>query len=103
MESWVAKIVEIIVRNYDPDEICLFGSMSKNQSNMESDIDLLIIKDTDIPRRFRGSSFKEQLSRFPIKIDLLFYTHAELESAKKKKYSFIDAISRKTKIVYKKF
>ena len=103
MRKWVDKVVDIIKMYYDPDKIILFGSVAKNMTDRSSDIDLLIIKQTVVPQRFRGVEVVEHLEKFPVKFDLLFYTPRELEDAQRHPYSFISSILKKSEILYEKF
>ena len=43
------EIVRRLVEAVDPDRIILFGSRARGDARPDSDIDLLIIKDTDQP------------------------------------------------------
>lgn len=47
------QIVARIAKNYQPQKVVLFGSVASNQSNSDSDIDLLIIKDTEKKKPYR--------------------------------------------------
>ena len=102
MRKWAEKAVEIIIDLYDPDKIILFGSYAKNAHTLQSDIDLLIIKDTDIPKIYRGIEVLSALTRYPIKFDLLFYTNKELAEGLMQEYSFIRSIIRSGNILYQK-
>ena len=46
-------ITSKIVSGYNPEKVILFGSTARGTRNSESDIDLLIIKDTNKKRPFR--------------------------------------------------
>jgi len=92
----------MIVEHYDPEQIILFGSQSKNRGNIQSDIDLLIIKATNIPRRYRGVEVAQLLKKYPVKFDLLFYTPGEIAEAREKPYSFLYSIFKSSEILYKK-
>jgi len=51
------KINDIVLRianKFNPEQIILFGSYAKGTQNKGSDIDLLIIQDTDLPNYKRG-------------------------------------------------
>jgi len=102
MQKWIDKAVDIIVEQYGPDQIILFGSQSKNLENTKSDIDLLIIKVTNTPKYYRGVEVAQLLKKFPIKFDLLFYTPSEVAEGRKKPYSFLYSILKSSKIIYKK-
>jgi predicted nucleotidyltransferase len=43
----VSQIVDKIIREYQPKKIILFGSYAYGEPNEDSDIDLLIVKNTD--------------------------------------------------------
>ena len=43
------EVVHRLVEAVDPDRIVLFGSRARGDAHPDSDIDLLIIKDTDHP------------------------------------------------------
>lgn len=103
MRYLIDKAVKVIVELYDPDEILLFGSYAKEKATLDSDIDLLIIKETSLPRHNRGWEVVEFLKRYPQKFDLLFYTPLEVLEAKQKPYSFIQSILISGTFVYKKF
>ncbi len=47
----IKKIVDILVEKYQPDKIILFGSYAWGNYTEDSDIDILIIKETDKKRR----------------------------------------------------
>lgn len=102
MRNWADKAAATIVELYGPDKIMLFGSHAKNCDGPESDIDLLIIKDTDIPRIYRGLEVVSALKRYPIKFDLLFYTNPEVAAALAKKYSFLYSILKSGTILYQR-
>jgi len=46
----ISEIVNKIVIGYNPDKIILFGSYAYGNPKEDSDLDLFVIKDTDVPR-----------------------------------------------------
>ena len=50
MRRTIQNIVQVLVREYQPERIILFGSYAYGDPTPDSDIDLLIIKET--PERF---------------------------------------------------
>ena len=79
MQAVLDNVVALLVEACDPEEILLFGSHAKGIASVESDIDLLVIG------RFgnNAAAWQRELSqlvhRFPIRIDLLVITRAEIE------------------------
>lgn len=43
----LSRIAEVLIKEYQPEKIILFGSLATNQIDKWSDIDLIVIKDTD--------------------------------------------------------
>ena len=72
------QILDVLVREYDPQKIILFGSMAGGEIHEWSDIDLVIVKDT--PKRFLAR-LKEValLCRAPVGVDYLVYTPQEYD------------------------
>jgi predicted nucleotidyltransferase len=46
IQSALDEIVDQLIRDYRPQQIILFGSLASGEAREESDIDLLIIKET---------------------------------------------------------
>ena len=78
LASALEKILNVLVQEYNPLKIILFGSMAGGEIHEWSDIDLVIVKDT--PKRFLAR-LKEValLCRAPVGIDYLVYTPQEFD------------------------
>jgi predicted nucleotidyltransferase len=48
IEAWLTEAVERLVRAIDPERILLFGSFAKGQAGRRSDIDLIVVWNTDL-------------------------------------------------------
>ena len=81
-------IVERIVALHHPDKIFLFGSYALGIARDQSDIDLLIVAPSRLPRLHRGKDVAAALSMFPSRFDFLFYTPRELEEQLRNPHSF---------------
>lgn len=94
----------------DPYRIVLFGSAAAGEQSAESDIDLLIILDSQVVPRTYGErmaaritvreSIREINRRLPI--DLFVYTRAEYELLKQQGASFLSGIESSGKTLYEK-
>lgn len=73
------QAIEAIVHAIKPEKIILFGSYAYGEPTPDSDVDLLIIWDTDKPRRERVVTISLLLypRRFPV--DIIVRTPRELE------------------------
>lgn len=101
IEKQIDEIVKRIVDNFKPQKIILFGSYAYGHPNKNSDLDLLIIKDSTLPRYKRAREVRKQLwgiSEVPK--DILVYTPEEIEDWKDVDEAFITGIVKKGKILY---
>ncbi|MBE0638215.1 MAG: nucleotidyltransferase domain-containing protein, partial [Bacteroidales bacterium] len=49
-ESKTSEKVRKIASGYDPEKIILFGSYASGTASDDSDIDIFVVKDTELPR-----------------------------------------------------
>ena len=94
------RIVESIIREYSPQKIILFGSLATNNIHQWSDIDLVVIKDTD--KRFLDRIEEILLMTFPkVGMNLVVYTPQEFEKMlEEKRYFLIEEVLKKGKVLY---
>lgn len=95
------RIVKIIKNKYSPEKIILFGSMAKGEIHEWSDIDLLIIKETDARPIDRCVEIA-RLTRPKVGIDLFVYTSEEFNSIIKEGFSFFADIMKHSMVLYEK-
>ena len=88
-----------IVRNYDPEKIILFGSCAAGKVSFDSDIDLLIIKETDDPVDDRLEKVDKFISH-RVAVDVLVFTPYEIKERLKVKDFFICDILKHGKELY---
>ncbi|MCL4484646.1 MAG: nucleotidyltransferase domain-containing protein [Bacteroidetes bacterium] len=98
----INEIVNRIAIRFNPDKIILFGSYAAGNPNNDSDIDLLIIKDTDLPRHKRSFDIQKSLIGSMIPMDILVYTTKEFEQERKEKSSFLFSAIKTSKILYER-
>jgi predicted nucleotidyltransferase len=87
----ISNIVYRIVSNINPDKIFLFGSYATGQANEDSDIDLLVIKDTLEPKFKRSIEIQRLLIGSKLPVDIVVYTNEEFEKDKSIDFSFINS------------
>jgi len=103
--SGLEKLVDFIASEYKPERIILFGSYGTEASNKNSDIDLLIIKETK--KRFIDRVVElMQLIRsqfgFVYPVEPLVYTPEEWRHAKKINSIFTRTVLSKGVVLYGK-
>ena len=101
-ESDVEWVVERIVALYDPDWIYVFGSYAKNVANEKSDLDLLVVRPTELPRRHRGQDVIAILRKMPIDFDVLFVTPDELAEELEDPYSLLSTAMANARKLYER-
>ena len=98
----IRQLVEKIVSGYFPQKIILFGSYAYGNPTSGSDIDLLIIKNTDKRPMDRWMEVK-RLLRDPdrnIAVSPLVYTEREIEERRAIRDFFLEEIFEKGKVLY---
>lgn len=101
LESELSRIIDIIVREYMPEKVVLFGSLAEGKPHEWSDIDLLIIKETPL-RPIDRCLELFRIIKPKVGIDLFIYTPTEYDSLIREKYSFLNDILKGGKILYEK-
>lgn len=94
----VAKIVE----RYKPEKVILFGSLARGEFGNGSDIDLLIIKNSDKKRPFRIKDVFTAIRSLDrsYSLDVLVYTPEELEKRVFLGDYFINRVLAEGKVLY---
>lgn len=100
--SAVEIAVDAIVRDLSPEMIVLFGSVARGTADRNSDMDLMVVMDTDEKRARRSSDVQMALWRRKIVLDadIIVVTPEEYEENKENEYSFIHEIVSTGKIIY---
>ncbi len=98
----ISNIISRIVSGFNPDKIFLFGSYANGQPNDDSDIDLLVVKDTNEPRFQRNVAVQRLLIGTKIPVDVLVYTNEEFEREKSVHLSFVNTAIMEAKLLYER-
>ena len=102
-EQKIPELKEKIVKEFDPEKIILFGSYAWGNPNDDSDVDLFIVKNSDMPRRERQAELRQKLFGSGVPMDLLVFTPDEInESINETRNLFIEDIVRNGRVIYEK-
>lgn len=95
----LSEITRIIVQQYGPvEKILLFGSHARGDADEYSDLDLIVIKETN-------KQFVQRLVEvppLPVHADVFVYTPEEFERMKEHENPFIMSALRSAKVIYTK-
>jgi predicted nucleotidyltransferase len=92
LDRVLGGVTALIVRTCDPDRIVLFGSCAKGLQNVDSDLDILVIGDFQGSTFLRGLDLRQQLTGYPIRIDLHLATPAEVDAESRTPFGFLTSV-----------
>lgn len=101
LQAEYKEVIETVVRFCQPDRIILYGSRVKRNARPDSDLDLLVVMETDLPRAFRAKPIRQLFYDSPVRVDMIVYTPAELEEQLRLPYSFLSSIMKSGVEVYR--
>jgi len=96
------EIVNRIVQAISPEKIILFGSYAYGNPDADSDVDILVIMKSNLPRHKRSIPVYNALRGLIIPKDIVVYTPEEIEEWANVPQSFVKTIMNKGKILYEK-
>jgi predicted nucleotidyltransferase len=97
LETLAQKIISIF-EPFDPQKIILFGSLARKEWDDTSDVDLIIVYNTD--KRFMERLRELYLSwDIPRAVDILAYTPGEFQRMTKECY-FVQDVVKNGKVIY---
>lgn len=109
LNEYLPTIINSIAQ-INPERIILFGSLVSNTINENSDIDLVVILDSDsLPKTFDEKLKNKTFVRntildlsFEIPIDLVVYTRKEFQELQKLENPFLKEIQNNGRVIYEK-
>jgi len=101
-EKEITTLVDNIVASVEPEQVIVFGSYAKQRATRKSDLDLLIVKDTHLPKYQRRELVQHLLSTLLVRVDVHVYTPEEVEAYREEPGSFLNTIYRTGQIVFSK-
>jgi len=95
-------MTEILIREYQPEKLILFGSVAQGDIHEWSDLDLVVIKKTEQPLLERIEEVL-RLIRPKVGLDVLVYTPEEVEDLVDERRVFVlDEIIYKGAVAYER-
>jgi len=94
------KMVERMCQVGHPEKIVLFGSMARGEQHADSDVDLLVIEQTKLPRYKRASLYRRAIRGMCIAKDIVVYSPKEVAEWEIVPNAFITTILREGQVLY---
>ena len=99
-DETIQALAQKIAGRFHPQKIILFGSRVEGNPDAQSDVDLLVIQETDLPLPRRGLEIREFIHPLPFPLDLLVFTPAEVAEQTGVRGTFINMVLRKGRVLY---
>ena len=99
-EQEISSVVSRIVEFYQPEKVILFGSYALGNADENSDLDFLLIKETNEHPLNRAAGIRKALRDILLPMDILVYTPSEISKDQARKFTFIYDVLRSGKILY---
>lgn len=99
-QEQINQIVEVIVTGYKPQKVILFGSYASGNPTKDSDVDLLVIKDDNLPKVRRNRIVRSYLKDFLFPIDIIVKSSQEFEMFKDIIGTVVYAANKYGKVLY---
>jgi len=101
-EALLQTVVDRITEAIHPQRIILFGSWARGERSSHSDIDLLIVQESDIPRPQRYAQVRRLFWGMKLPMDILVYTPEEFARYQSVPGSFTHTVAREGKVLYER-
>jgi predicted nucleotidyltransferase len=96
----IEQVARDIGEAADAERVVLFGSHATGHASDSSDVDLLVIAESDQPRHKRSREFYRRIRPQRFAVDILVYTPEEVRLASRTPVSFVSQVLREGKTVY---
>lgn len=100
MLTTLDSVVQRLISAYDPERIILFGSHATGGAQAGSDMDLLIVKETDRRPIDRRVEVERLLSDRKLPLDIVVYTPKELRDLYAAGSPFIEEVIETGRVLY---
>ena len=99
-EAQLQALLQLLIERVHPDKVVLFGSHADDMATPTSDIDLLVIVESDLRRDQRQEAISRALRPRRVPVDILAYTPDEVRQCLASPHSFVRHILDTGKVLY---
>ena len=101
-EDNIRRVAARIAIAANAERVILFGSYARGEATEHSDVDLMVIAESDLPRFKRSRELYSLIKPYPFPMDIIVYTPQEFERWRKSKVSFVSTVLREGKTLYER-
>ncbi len=98
----IAQIAQTIVEALHPERIVLFGSRARGDAGPDSDVDLIVEMESNLPPRARAVQIDALFPDRDWPMDVIVYTPAEAAHLRRSRYSLLFAAECDGKVLYER-
>jgi predicted nucleotidyltransferase len=71
VQALIGRMVKRIVKEFDPEQVILFGSQARGDAGPDSDVDLLVVMDFKGSKLEQSVAIRGTLRDFPLPMDII--------------------------------
>ncbi len=101
LERELSRYVQILAKEENPEKVIVFGSVASGEIKEWSDIDLVVVTDTNLPFLKRIRQLRNLLQP-KVSVDILCYTPDEFAHLCQERLFFQEEIVGKGKVLYER-
>ena len=105
-EALLDRMVTAIVKEVDPEQVILFGSLARGDATADSDVDLVVVEaqpfGADRDRRTEAMRLWRVLAAFDAPADLLVYSRDEVAYWRDSRNHVLARALREGKVLYER-
>jgi uncharacterized protein len=98
----ISSMTEQIVRQFQPEQVILFGSLAYGTGHADSDVDLLVVLPSVKDKRKAAIEIRRALAQFSVPKDIVVTTPAELKKFSAIKGSFLRSAVGEGRVLYER-
>lgn len=99
-QSDIEKVAREIGEAARADRVVLFGSYANGRMTADSDVDFLVVAESDLPRHKRSRDLYRRIQPHRFSMDIIVYTPEEVRRGCRTPVSFVSQALREGKTVY---
>jgi predicted nucleotidyltransferase len=101
-ESQIQQVAVQLGDAAQASQVILFGSYARGEATDRSDVDLMVVAETDLPRHKRAVGLYKQFRPYPFGMDIVVYTPQEVQDGKRSALTFVSTVLREGKTLYER-